>query len=230
MIYRCSRFDVQLYSIVILFLLRIDVYIYLKIGCNKNCIKQVCDAFGFCIQGCIDGYWGPTCDSLCPVNCKELSCNRNTGQCVTCISGFLGDTCTLLCSSFCYGGFCDKTNGNCTQGCTPGRYGDICDRICSSGCINGTCNQHRGICLGGCQQNWSGDHCDSEYWKLKKKCNNIINIIKDKLANLLGTAKDILKVTVLKYFLSFLFVMDLKIIIFLHKCGGDVDSLTIFQD
>lgn len=48
----------------------------------------------------------------------------------------------------------------------------------------------------------------------------LLNIIKDKLANFLGTAKYILKVTVLKYFLSFLFVMDLKIIIFCTNVVG----------
>lgn len=106
-------------------------YIFIsKLGCNKNCINRDCDAFGFCIQGCVDGYWGRNCDSVCPVTCIELSCNRITGHCVTCISGYWGYTCTLLCSSFCYGGVCDKTNGKCTLGCTPGRNGEICDRIC----------------------------------------------------------------------------------------------------
>ncbi|XP_065945076.1 scavenger receptor class F member 2 [Magallana gigas] len=139
----------------ILEICEIEVY-----GCNKNCINRDCDAFGFCIQGCVDGYWGRNCDSVCPVTCIELSCNRITGHCVTCISGYWGYTCTLLCSSFCYGGVCDKTNGKCTLGCTPGRNGEICDRICSSGCTNGTCDQQIGICLNGCKQNWSGDYCN----------------------------------------------------------------------
>uniref|UniRef100_K1Q420 Scavenger receptor class F member 2 n=1 Tax=Magallana gigas TaxID=29159 RepID=K1Q420_MAGGI len=132
-------------------------------GCNNNCINRDCDAFGFCIQGCVDGYWGDTCDSVCPVTCIELSCNKITGHCVTCISGYWGDTCTLLCSSFCYGGVCDKTNGKCTLGCAPGRNGEICDRICSSGCKYDTCNQQSGICLKGCKQNWSGDYCNRIY-------------------------------------------------------------------
>lgn len=143
----------------------VDVYIFFKLGCNKNCLKQVCNASGFCIQGCVDGYWEHTCDLVCPVNCTEPSCIRSTGQCVTCVSGFWGDTCILQCSSFCYGGVCGRTNGKCTLGCTLGRNGEICDRICSSGCKNGTCDQHLGICLGGCKQNWSGDYCDSKYWK-----------------------------------------------------------------
>ncbi|XP_052692845.1 multiple epidermal growth factor-like domains protein 10 [Crassostrea angulata] len=133
----------------------IEVY-----GCNKNCINQVCDPFGFCIQGCVDGYWGHFCDSVCHVDCKEPSCNRTTGHCITCISGFWGDTCTIQCSSFCYGGVCGKNNGYCAQGCTPGRFGEICVQICSSGCKNGTCDQKTGICLYGCKQNWSGDYCN----------------------------------------------------------------------
>lgn len=100
---------------------------------------------------------------MCPVNCKERSCDRSTGQCVTCISGFWGDTCTFLCSSFCNEGVCGKTKGYCTQGCTPGRFGEICDQICSSGCKNDTCDQQTGICLDGCKQNWSGDYCNSKY-------------------------------------------------------------------
>lgn len=126
------------------------------LGCNQNCINHVCDEFGVCIKGCVDRYWGSTCDSVCTVNCKEPSCDRSTGQCVTCPSGFWGDTCTLLCSSFCYGGVCGRTNGSCTQGCTPGRFGVICDQICSSGCKNGTCNQQSGIVLMDANQTGQG--------------------------------------------------------------------------
>lgn len=47
----------------------------------------------------------------------------------------------------------------------------------------------------------------------------LFNIIKDKFKNLLGTAKDFLKVTVFKYFLIFHFAMDMKVIIFCRNMG-----------
>lgn len=130
--------------------------------CNANCKNNICNSSGFCTEGCVEKYWGPTCNSQCPVNCKEPTCYDSTGLCVTCISGFWGDNCTLHCSSFCYGKVCHKTNGNCVQGCLTGRYGDTCDKNCSYGCVGVSCNKESGICTSGCKQNWAGNKCDSK--------------------------------------------------------------------
>uniref|UniRef100_A0A8W8P3H3 F5/8 type C domain-containing protein n=1 Tax=Magallana gigas TaxID=29159 RepID=A0A8W8P3H3_MAGGI len=129
-------------------------------GCDHNCINHTCKPFSYCDYGCVDGYWGTFCESLCPVNCREHNCTKFRGHCFSCNPGEYGWTCTSKCPSFCYGGDCDDAYGHCTHGCKPGRFGDTCNKICSTRCKNGMCNQESGICLGGCIKNWSGGKCN----------------------------------------------------------------------
>lgn len=110
----------------------------------------------------MDGYWGPTCDVPCPLNCKNSNCYRNNGHCISCVTGFFDDNCTSVCSTYCSGRLCDKLSGGCTQGCMQGWYGDTCNRICSSICACGTCDQQSGICTALCIQNWTECLCNSK--------------------------------------------------------------------
>nr|XP_034322511.1 multiple epidermal growth factor-like domains protein 6 [Crassostrea gigas] len=129
-------------------------------GCDHNCINHTCKPFSYCDYGCVEGYWGTFCESLCSVNCREHNCTRFRGHCFSCNPGYYGYHCNSKCPSFCYGGKCFQNTGRCTHGCTPGRFGDTCNKICSTRCKNGICNQESGICLGGCIKNWSGEKCN----------------------------------------------------------------------
>lgn len=141
------------------------------LGCGTTCKENVCDGSGKCVHGCIDGYWGPACDSKCPANCKEPSCVRTMGYCHSCKSGYLGVACTSRCPMYCIEGVCDKIEGSCIEGCTAGHYGHTCNNTCSHGCVGGTCDQHSGNCDAGCQQNWTRLQCDGKNHNNKDKEN-----------------------------------------------------------
>lgn len=129
---------------------------------QKTKHMELCDGSGNCTDGCVDGYWGPACESQCPANCDEPTCDSTTGHCISCKSSFWGNTCNLQCPIHCTESVCDKSNSNCTQGCTSGRYGDICNRTCSLGCVGGTCDKQSATCSSGCVQNWTGSQCDGK--------------------------------------------------------------------
>lgn len=155
----------------ILELCEIEIY-----GCGTNCKENVCNGSAYCVSGCVDGYWGPACDSQCPANCEEPTCTRTMGYCVSCKSGYLGGACTLKCPMYCIEGVCDKSNGSCIKGCTAGQYGDTCNNTCSFGCVGETCDQQSGTCNAGCKQNWTGrlcDGCDSNHYGLS--CSFVCN-------------------------------------------------------
>ncbi|XP_065924737.1 receptor-type tyrosine-protein phosphatase alpha isoform X2 [Magallana gigas] len=136
----------------ILEICEIEVY-----GCSPNCKNNICDPNGNCTNGCVDRYWGSTCDNSCTQSCKDSICPETTGHCVSCYPGSWGNICTDDCPMYCSERGCDKSNGKC-MGCASGRYGDDCDRTCSSGCTGGTCDQYSGTCT--CKSSWTGDHCD----------------------------------------------------------------------
>ncbi|XP_065941961.1 multiple epidermal growth factor-like domains protein 6 [Magallana gigas] len=140
----------------ILEICEIEVY-----GCETTCRNNVCDGFGNCTDGCVDGYWGPpACNFKCPADCKEPNCIMYNGHCNSCKSGYWGNTCISQCPINCIGRVCDKSSGTCTQGCTSGRYGDTCNITCSPWCVGGTCDKQSATCFNGCVQNWSGSQCD----------------------------------------------------------------------
>ena len=44
--------------------------------------------------GCSNvGYYGPSCNKPCPINCQERRCDVNTGQCLGCVAGYQGQFC-----------------------------------------------------------------------------------------------------------------------------------------
>lgn len=130
-------------------------------SCSTNCLHNSCDNNAHCTAGCIDGYWGETCEKTCPLNCKDRSCNRYDGHCVSCKLYYWGSNCTLFCSNNCFEQTCNIQSGFCNHGCTEGRYGEMCQEICSPGCAGRTCEQ-TGTCMNGCIQNWAGARCNSK--------------------------------------------------------------------
>ena len=62
--------------------------------CN-NCINNSCEAItGFCTKGCIQGFFGRSCQMICPVNCLNHKCDRDSGNCTQgCVRGFHGKIC-----------------------------------------------------------------------------------------------------------------------------------------
>lgn len=79
-------------------LLIFSMFVFLiKLGCDHNCINYTCKPFSYCDYGCVDGYWGTFCESLCPVNCREHNCTKFRGHCFSCNPGEYGWTCTSKC-------------------------------------------------------------------------------------------------------------------------------------
>ncbi|XP_078329699.1 uncharacterized protein LOC144624167 isoform X3 [Crassostrea virginica] len=128
-------------------------------GCSPNCVGDVCDTDGDCTNGCKAGFWGTTCQSVCPINCKQ-NCHQQNGICYNCTIGYWGDVCNELCPYQCDGNVCDNENGGCIQGCHLGWYGNRCDKACSLSCATGRCEKTNGYCPAGCVGNWAGDKCE----------------------------------------------------------------------
>lgn len=82
---------------------------------------------GHC-NNCKSGYWGNTCNSLCPTNSIGRVCDKSSGTCTQgCTSGRYGDTCNRTCSPWCVGGKCDKQSATCFNGCVQNYAGSQCD-------------------------------------------------------------------------------------------------------
>lgn len=47
----------------------------------SNCNNTACNEDGVCTSGCVNGYWNKTCESVCPKNCSDNSCEFKTGTC-----------------------------------------------------------------------------------------------------------------------------------------------------
>ncbi|XP_052761525.1 receptor-type tyrosine-protein phosphatase alpha-like isoform X2 [Mya arenaria] len=130
--------------------------------CNAHCFKKECDsASGVCLQGCINGYWKPTCDRKCDSEC--LSCSQADGSCTRCKNtSKYGPNCRSECSNTCKNSKCDN-NGNCMNGCIQNAFGKQCENKCDGSCLpkdNGTiCSEKTGMCLYGCQTGYKGRVC-----------------------------------------------------------------------
>ena len=97
------------------------------LGCSLHCNNSKCDDTGFCTKGCISGFWGATCNFVCPVNCKEDFCERQNGSCASCEKGNWGDVCDKTCQGHCVGSECEQESGLCSAGCEENWTGDRCD-------------------------------------------------------------------------------------------------------
>ncbi|XP_052763708.1 receptor-type tyrosine-protein phosphatase mu-like isoform X2 [Mya arenaria] len=133
--------------------------------CNAYCFNKECDSSsGVCLQGCINGYWNPTCDRKCDSEC--LSCSQADGLCTRCKNTLkFGPNCRSECSSTCKNSKCDN-NGNCMNGCIQNAFGKQCENKCDGSCSpkdNGTiCSEKTGMCLYGCQTGYKGRVCPQE--------------------------------------------------------------------
>ncbi|RUS87711.1 hypothetical protein EGW08_004552, partial [Elysia chlorotica] len=82
-------------------------------SCSINCAgaDNACNHVnGSCLQGCVDGYGGETC---------EYPCSNNT----------YGKNCAGNCSINCAGAdnACNYVNGSCLLGCVDGYEGETCE-------------------------------------------------------------------------------------------------------
>ncbi|WAR16835.1 LAR-like protein, partial [Mya arenaria] len=134
-------------------------------ACNSQCVENECDSSsGRCIQGCINGYWNPTCDKKCKQEC--LSCNQADGSCLQCINTTkYGHDCNKDCSNTCKSSICD-ISGKCTNGCITNTFGKQCENTCDKHCIkqdkNTLCSEKTGMCLYGCETGYEGTFCPQD--------------------------------------------------------------------
>nr|XP_022312314.1 receptor-type tyrosine-protein phosphatase mu-like [Crassostrea virginica] len=126
--------------------------------CN-NCINKNCNNNGHCIQGCMDQFWGSSCENICASGCLDRLCIQSTGYCSKGCNGTRwGYTCEYFCPSNCKEPYCNIQSGQCFN-CKAPYWGDNCDSQCPfQRCVE--CEQRTGACSK-CLQNWTGDQCDS---------------------------------------------------------------------
>merc|ERR1719373_1104236 len=48
----------------------------LCLDCSATCVDQECSDDETCTKGCVEGFFGPSCDRTCPDNCDD-GCDRN---------------------------------------------------------------------------------------------------------------------------------------------------------
>ncbi|WAR16811.1 TENX-like protein [Mya arenaria] len=155
--------------------------------CSANCLDSRCEkSYGFCTDGCLDGFTGATCSDKCDVICKTCS-QTNYSHCTSCFGGLSGPSCKCIPNCQCelnsqclqgcnerYWGqnynhschpsctSCLQENGTCTQ-CVNNSlisFGDYCAIQCSETCVNKLCDDTTGRCLQGCVRNFYADKCD----------------------------------------------------------------------
>lgn len=104
---------------------------YCENKCSNKCINSECSWIdGICTFGCLKGFYGSDCSSVCSLSCQS-GCDQQTAECfppycVNCISGMSG---------------CDNVTQKCKSGCITGFRGETCDKTCAeetavSKCIN----------------------------------------------------------------------------------------------
>ncbi|KAH3875460.1 hypothetical protein DPMN_038726 [Dreissena polymorpha] len=123
------------------------------ISCNK--VSGNCDS-----SACVPGFYRPTCTSSCSLNCKDVVCELQSGNCTNgCNVGWFGRLCDGNCSANCVNRNCLGAADRCLEGCVPEKYGPQCDISCNSNCLTSVCNV-TGYCTRGCLPGWYGDMCD----------------------------------------------------------------------
>ncbi|XP_021351641.1 multiple epidermal growth factor-like domains protein 6 isoform X2 [Mizuhopecten yessoensis] len=152
--------------------------------CSDHCNGSCDSNNGTCINGCLDDYHGPTCDTLCSSHCNG-SCDPMSGECEHgCLNDWVGPTCDIQCSvNFPH---CD----NCVwftapgheviaycNGCTAGYHSGVdvgcvpCDH-----CLNRNCTAS-GQCLEACVEGYHysiSHYCDEKCNEncIDRKCDN----------------------------------------------------------
>lgn len=94
------------------------------------------------------GRYGTICQSYCPLGCKNIICDKDSGSCIDgCRREFyaIGENCNP-CPERCSA--CSDSS-HCTS-CKPGFYGSSCQWTCQQGCKNQVCHKDTGYCTEGC--------------------------------------------------------------------------------
>lgn len=154
----------------------------------KNVYTELCEVF---VEGCNKpGFYGITCDTQCPSNCKYSTCHIELGNCFACKPGWTGNSCYRKCEEGWYGINCSQPcEGHCRDGITCNHVTGVCDGecdagwkgfLCDKGCDDGTfgyncvnkcsdhcfhvspCNKQTGHCEGGCAPGYTNDDCSDE--------------------------------------------------------------------
>ena len=131
-------------------------------GCHPNCLNNSCDQFTrHCSSGCVEGFWGNTCDISCLDGCSV--CKNNDGGCLVCTNGSnYGYNCKLTCNERCNNSQCHIETGHCVDGCVDSYYGTMCEYECPIYCKNNQCHVETGHCVDGCIGNHYGRMCESK--------------------------------------------------------------------
>ncbi|BFZ15410.1 hypothetical protein BsWGS_18448 [Bradybaena similaris] len=122
------------------------------LGCNKSCsvyCDNVCNKrTGSCkcrtpykgndCTECEPGTYGVNCSKTCPTDCEDITCDLETGKCLSCNGYRMGDLCNE---------------------CPEKTYGSLCSSNCSVYCQNGTCDPNDGTCPN-CVSGYSGPRCN----------------------------------------------------------------------
>lgn len=59
----------------------------------EESIFVYCLFLGFCTKGCKNPFHGKNCSEVCPSECKDGTCNLETGDCLSCGPGKRGVKC-----------------------------------------------------------------------------------------------------------------------------------------
>ncbi|XP_052761982.1 multiple epidermal growth factor-like domains protein 10, partial [Mya arenaria] len=166
--------------------------------CSANCLDSRCEkSYGFCTDGCLDGFTGATCSDKCDVICKTCS-QTNYSHCTSCFGGLSGPSCkcipncqcelnSYVCNE-CTDGFeinskdckCNRNyclnNSHCTscQNNTFYTYNGTCCE-CHTHCKNKQCSSET-HCLNGCEDGYTGEDCADlckDYDTSCRKCSQI---------------------------------------------------------
>ena len=104
---------------------------------------------------CIPGRFGSYCQFYCSLGCKDIMCDKVSGECVDgCRHGFYpkeGEcaSCPEHCNRC-------SDDLQCTD-CASGYYGTYCQNTCHVSCLNKVCHKQLGYCTEGCSNGYFQD-------------------------------------------------------------------------
>ncbi|XP_061196029.1 multiple epidermal growth factor-like domains protein 10 [Saccostrea echinata] len=124
-------------------------------------ITELCEVI---VMGCHKGgFYGQSCDLICPHHCQERRCNIIKGTCLGCTAGWIGDFCNEACAFGYHGMECKtKCTGHCLGDASCNHISGLCEHWCEAGWFTPTCDQP-------CHDGWYGPNCTS---KCSSNCRN----------------------------------------------------------
>ncbi|XP_053387233.1 uncharacterized protein LOC123543452 [Mercenaria mercenaria] len=123
--------------------------------CPSSCVR--CSSDIECSL-CDSNFYGQICNAKCSKNCKDGTCDKTSGVCLSCVDGFYGDFCDASCPENCADNACTKT-GKCNACAENGFYDDTCSTKCPDLCKE--CHQDTGSCVI-CSAGYFGVSCEKE--------------------------------------------------------------------